>query len=116
MYPTTNDIIDAALAIDALQTHVDAGGDGIDVRLRPALERCCGAALAAVRAACPDPSALPEGWGDTLEMLGACRLLAMVYAGTDGLRAVYYAQAADDAASRIAAAGACPGTRAPSWG
>ena len=63
---TINDIIETALAVDALQTHVDDDAVGVDVRLRPAMERCAPAALAAVQAECATADATAERVEDIL--------------------------------------------------
>lgn len=77
-----NDIIETALAVDALQTHVSTDAIGVDARLRPAMERCAPAALAAVYAVSADADVSAEPVRSALEMLGAYRLLAMVYGGS----------------------------------
>ncbi len=110
---TINDIIETALAVDALQTHVDDDAVGVDVRLRPAMERCAPAALAAVQAECATADAVRSA----MEMLGAYRLLAMVYGGVDAARADFYAHAAAECAETVRSLGdgSCPAAHTPSW-
>lgn len=112
-----NDIIETALAVDALQTHVSADALGVDVRLRPAMERCARATLSAVRAVCPDADSCDETARAAIEMLGAYRLLAMVYGGTDAARSDFYAHAADECIENVLAltSGGCPASHTPSW-
>lgn len=112
-----NDIIETALAVDALQTHVSTDAIGVDARLRPAMERCAPAALAAVYAVSADADASAEPVRSTLEMLGAYRLLAMVYGGSDAARAEFYADAAAEYADNVRdlAGSGCPASHAPSW-
>lgn len=71
-----NDIIETALAVDALQTHVSTDAIGVDARLRPAMERCAPAALAAVYAVSADADVSAEPVRSALEMLGAYRYTA----------------------------------------
>lgn len=114
---STKDIIETALAVDALQTHISDVAPGVDVRLRPAMERCAPAALAAVRAACADADTSDETVRSAMEMLGAYRLLATVYGGTDAARAQFYAHAAAECAENVLAltADVCPASHTPSW-
>ncbi len=114
---TIKDIIETALAVDALQTHVDDDAVGVDIRLRPAMERCAPAALAAVYAVSADADASVEPVRSAMEMLGAYRLLATVYGGTDAARAQFYAHAAAECAENVLAltADVCPTSHTPSW-
>lgn len=114
---TINDIIETALAVDALQTHVEDDAVGVDVRLRPAMERCAPAALAAVQATCIAAAATDDAVRSAMEMQGAYRLLAMVYGGTDAARADFYAHAAAECAEtvRSLADSRCPASHTPSW-
>lgn len=114
---TINDIIEAALAIDALQTHVDGESIGVDVRLRPAMERCAPAVLASVQAACVAADASEDAVRSAMEMFGAYRLLAMVYGGTDAARADFYAHAATECAETVRSLvdSCCPAYHTPSW-
>ncbi len=114
---TINDIIETALAADALQTHVDDDAIGVDVRLRPAMERCAPAALAAVQAASVAADATDDAVRSAMEMLGAYRLLAMVYGGTDAARADFYAHAATECAETVRSLSdrSCPASHTPSW-
>ena len=87
-----NDIIETALAVDALQTHVSTDAIGVDARLRPAMERCAPAALAAVYAVSADADA-------------------------SAARAEFYADAAAEYADNVRdlAGSGCPASHAPSW-
>lgn len=112
-----NDIIQTALAMDALQTHVSADAVGVDVRLRPAMERCVPAVLAAVQSVCGSADTTDDAVRSAMEMYGAYRLLAMVYGATDAVRADFYAQSAAEYASvvRDSADSRCPAYHTPSW-
>lgn len=66
-----NDIIETALAVDALQTHVSTDAIGVDARLRPAMERCAPAALAAVYAVSADADAAAEYADNVRDLAGS---------------------------------------------
>lgn len=114
---TINDIIETALAVDALQTHVSVDASGVDVGLRSAMERCAPAILAAVSAECSDADADDDAVRSAMEMLGAYRLLAVIYGGIDAARAEFYGHAAAEYATAVhdLSASRCPASHNPSW-
>lgn len=114
-----NEIIETALALDALQTHVDDNALGIDANMRTAMMRCIGTALGAIAEVKPkDPDAdLDDTLREVLTTLGAYKMLAAVYGGSDAARADFYEAAARDTAeaARAMLAARCPSAHTPSW-
>lgn len=107
------------MALDALQTHVDDNALGIDANMRTAMMRCIGTALGAIAEVKPkDPDTdIDDTLREVLTTLGAYKMLAAVYGGSDAARAAFYESAASDTAeaARAMLAGACPPSHTPSW-
>ena len=70
-----------------------------------------------LQAECATADATADAVRSAMEMLGAYRLLAMVYGGVDAARADFYAHAAAECAETVRSLGdgSCPAAHTPSW-